>query len=232
MLFLQELGPWCAAAVLMEVLRSKQANKLLDQFDDPLPETKYTDKLPHSSDMRKTPGAYNPAAADQGPPGMPSQAEGQTAAHPLIGQATHNGPQQDCQVRSLPVQAAVRVSHTQAKHKQALLVSELGLSSELPRTGLIGVSSVLCKPAKAFVSTEQKFQSTAQQWSCWGPAVMDLTLVLRGLAMRLKGTQGSKWLNVIPELPFSPANAACHMFKQSSLCAASVTFGAYVHACR
>lgn len=61
-LTLQELGPWCAAAVLRELLRPRQTNNLLDTPGPP--ENKYADDCPDSAAIKKTPGAYitNPVA--------------------------------------------------------------------------------------------------------------------------------------------------------------------------
>ncbi|KAL3131572.1 hypothetical protein ABBQ38_007873 [Trebouxia sp. C0009 RCD-2024] len=58
----QELGPWCAAAVLRELLRPRQTNNLLDTPGPP--ENKYADDCPDSAAIKKTPGAYitNPVA--------------------------------------------------------------------------------------------------------------------------------------------------------------------------
>ncbi|KAL0030548.1 hypothetical protein WJX79_003716 [Trebouxia sp. C0005] len=56
----QELGPWCAAAVLLELLRSKQ-NNLLDPTGDMAADNKYTDDGPDAAAIRKTPGAHVPA---------------------------------------------------------------------------------------------------------------------------------------------------------------------------
>ena len=62
----------------MEVLRSKQANKLLDRFDEDLmPDNKYTSSGPDADAIRKTPGAYTPPVPTSTPLG--AQAEGQAA---------------------------------------------------------------------------------------------------------------------------------------------------------
>ena len=60
---LQELGPWCATAVLRELLRPRQTNNLLDTAGPP--ENKYADDGPDSAAIKKTPGAYitNPVGA-------------------------------------------------------------------------------------------------------------------------------------------------------------------------
>ena len=57
---MQELGPWCAAAVLLELLRSKQVNNLLDQTGNLPLDNKYTDDGPDAAAIKKTPGAYIP----------------------------------------------------------------------------------------------------------------------------------------------------------------------------
>lgn len=76
----QELGPWCAAAVLLELLRSKQVNNLLDPVGD-IAADKYTEDGPDSAAIRKTPGAYVPApTAGDAAPGLTSQIEGATPA--------------------------------------------------------------------------------------------------------------------------------------------------------
>jgi len=77
----QELGPWCAAAVLLELLRSKQVNNLLDPVGDIAADNKYTEDGPDSAAIRKTPGAYVPApTANEAVSGLPSQIEGATPA--------------------------------------------------------------------------------------------------------------------------------------------------------
>lgn len=59
---LQELGPWCAAAVLRELLRPRQTNNLPDTTGPP--ENKYADEGPDAAAIKKMPGAYitNPVA--------------------------------------------------------------------------------------------------------------------------------------------------------------------------
>jgi len=82
----QELGPWCAAAVLLELLRSKQVNNLLDPTGDMAADNKYTDDGPDSAAIRKTPGAYVPAPiAGDAAPGHTSQIEGATPASQSTG---------------------------------------------------------------------------------------------------------------------------------------------------
>ncbi len=77
----QELGPWCAAAVLLELLRSKQVNNLLDPVGDIAADNKYTEEGPDSAAIRKTPGAYVPTpTAGDAAPGHTSQIEGTTPA--------------------------------------------------------------------------------------------------------------------------------------------------------
>ncbi|KAL0046074.1 hypothetical protein WJX82_001682 [Trebouxia sp. C0006] len=51
----QELGPWCAAAVLLELLRSKQVNNLMDPVGDIAADNRYTEEGPDSAAIRKTP---------------------------------------------------------------------------------------------------------------------------------------------------------------------------------
>ncbi len=78
---MQELGPWCAAAVLLELLRSKQVNTLLDPVGDIAADNKYTEDGPDSAAIRKTPGAYVPApTAGETAPGLTTQIEGATVA--------------------------------------------------------------------------------------------------------------------------------------------------------
>lgn len=63
---LQELGPWCAAAVLRELLRPRQTNNLFDRAaGDNAPENKYSEDGPDAAAIKKTPGAYitNPVRA-------------------------------------------------------------------------------------------------------------------------------------------------------------------------
>ena len=66
------MGPWCAAAVLLELLRPKQANNLLDQFGEPGSNRKYRDDGPDADAIRKTPGSY-----------MPHTSTGTSMAEPL-----------------------------------------------------------------------------------------------------------------------------------------------------
>ena len=58
---LQELGPWCAAAVLLDLLRSKQVNNLLDLTSDMRTDNKYSEDGPDSAAIKKTPGAHVPS---------------------------------------------------------------------------------------------------------------------------------------------------------------------------
>lgn len=56
---LQELGPWCAAAVLRELLRPRQTNNLFDRAaGDNAPENMYSEDGPDAAAIKKTPGAY------------------------------------------------------------------------------------------------------------------------------------------------------------------------------
>ncbi len=83
---MQELGPWCAAAVLLELLRSKQVNNLLDPTGDTAADNKYTDDGPDSAAIRRTPGAYVPTpTAGEAASGLTSQIEGATPASQSTG---------------------------------------------------------------------------------------------------------------------------------------------------
>ena len=93
----QELGPWCAAAVLLELLRSKQVNNLLDPSGDLAVDNKYTDDGPDSAAIRRTPGAYVPAATShEAASGHTSQIKGATPAS----QGTGKG--QDAAIQDQP----------------------------------------------------------------------------------------------------------------------------------
>ena len=82
----QELGPWCAAAVLLELLRSKQVNNLMDPVGDIAADNRYTEEGPASAAITKTPGAYGPTpTAGDAAPGPTSQIKGTTPASQSTG---------------------------------------------------------------------------------------------------------------------------------------------------
>ncbi len=120
---MQELGPWCAAAVLLELLRSKQVNNLLDPTGDMAADNKYTDDGPDSAAIRKTPGAYVPAAtAGEAAPGLTSQIEGATPASQSSGKG-QDAASQDQPDTDMPDVFAVKKPAPVTPEVQALNVA-------------------------------------------------------------------------------------------------------------
>ena len=129
----------------MEVLRSKQANKLLDQFDDPpadlMPINKYTDHGPDAAAIKQTPGPYVPSVpAPQAADFPSSQLKGQTAANQTSadGPAAANGPQQDTDMTDVvpvkkpaPVTPEQQVLNAALKELAKLLTGALPISKRL-----------------------------------------------------------------------------------------------------
>jgi len=101
----QELGPWCAAAVLLELLRSKQVNNLLDPVGDIAADNKYTEDGPDSAAIKKTPGAYvlAPTAGETAPNGPTTQIEGATAASQSTGRGQDAASQDQADTDMLDV---------------------------------------------------------------------------------------------------------------------------------
>lgn len=56
---MQELGPWFATAILVELLKPKHGKNLLDQLDD-VDDVRITAGEPFADAIRKTPRAYVP----------------------------------------------------------------------------------------------------------------------------------------------------------------------------
>ncbi|KAA6420863.1 MAG: endoribonuclease Dicer protein 1-like [Trebouxia sp. A1-2] len=133
----QELGPWCAAAVLLELLRSKQ-NNLLDPTGDMAADNKYTDDGPDAAAIRKTPGAHVPApTAGETAPGHTSQTEGATPARQNNGkgQGAANQDQADTDMpdvfpvkKAAPVTPEVQALNVALREVAKMLTQALPLS--------------------------------------------------------------------------------------------------------
>lgn len=134
---MQELGPWCAAAVLLELLRSKQ-NNLLDPTGDMAADNKYTDDGPDAAAIRKTPGAHVPApTAGETAPGHTSQTEGATPARQNNGkgQGAANQDQADTDMpdvfpvkKAAPVTPEVQALNVALREVAKMLTQALPLS--------------------------------------------------------------------------------------------------------
>lgn len=59
---MQELGPWCAAMVLHELIKPRHANRLLEQYSDMGANVRNSARQPFADAMRKTPGSYIPTS--------------------------------------------------------------------------------------------------------------------------------------------------------------------------